>query len=94
MGGETLNIFLLTGISNINIFFIKNKNIVVVNTNIYGKFATKIRNYNVKKNITQTNILKTYTIDFVFERVEDICPLPGDGQNSPLPLHLPPTHSD
>ena len=30
VAGETLNIFLLTGISNINIFFIKKKNSVVV----------------------------------------------------------------
>ena len=49
MAGETLNIFLLNGISNINIFFIKKKNNVVVNSNINGKFATKILNYNVNK---------------------------------------------
>ena len=35
VAGETLNIFLLTGISNINIFFIKKKNDVVVDSNIY-----------------------------------------------------------
>ena len=49
VAGETLNIFLLAGISIINIFFIKKKNNVVVNRNISGKFATKILNYNVKK---------------------------------------------
>ena len=37
VAGETLNIFLLTGISNINIFFIKKKNNVFVNSNIYGE---------------------------------------------------------
>ena len=46
---ETLNIFLLTGISNINIFFIKKKNNVVVNSNIYDYFASKIPTYNVKR---------------------------------------------
>ena len=35
VAGETLHIFLLTGISNINIFFIKKKNNVVVNNDIY-----------------------------------------------------------
>ena len=63
---------------------------MVVNSNIYGNFATKILNYNVKKNMKQTNLLKTNTIDFLFERVEDVCPLPGAGQNNPLPLLLPP----
>ena len=61
--GETPNIFLLTGISNINAFFIKKKNNVVVNINVYGKFASKILNYNVKKDITQKYSLKTNTID-------------------------------
>ena len=41
VAGETLNIFLLTGISNINIFLKKNNN-VVVNSNIYDVFASKI----------------------------------------------------
>ena len=34
VAGETLNIFLLPGILNINIFFIKKKNNVSVNSNI------------------------------------------------------------
>ena len=47
VAGERLNIFLLTGISNINIFFIKKTNIVVVNSNIDDNVALKILNYNV-----------------------------------------------
>ena len=35
VAGETFNIFLLTGISNINIFLIKKKNNVVVTSNIH-----------------------------------------------------------
>ena len=35
VAGETINIFLLTVISNIEIFFINNKDNVVVNSNIY-----------------------------------------------------------
>ena len=35
VAGETLNIFLLTGISKINFFFIMKKNNVVVNSKIY-----------------------------------------------------------
>ena len=61
VAGKTHNIFLLTGISNINIVFIKKKNYVFVNRNIYGKFDSNILNY-VKqkqtKNITQTYLLK------------------------------------
>ena len=50
VAGETLNIFLLTGISNINIFFIKKKNKGLV-----------MANYNV----TYTkNLLRTNSIDF------------------------------
>ena len=49
---ETLDIFLLNGISNLIIFFRKKKNNVVVNRNIYGKFSTKILNNNMKKDIT------------------------------------------
>ena len=49
VAGETLNIFLLTGISNINIFFIKKKNAVVVNSNIYDEFASTILTNNIKK---------------------------------------------
>jgi hypothetical protein len=57
VAGETLNIFLLTGISNIIIVFIKKKNNVDVNKNIYVRFASKIVNKIVKKkiDITQTN---------------------------------------
>ena len=49
VAGDTLNIFLLTGISNINIICIKKKNIVVVNSNIYYKFASKILTYKAKE---------------------------------------------
>ena len=45
--GETLNIFLITGISNITIFFIMKKNDVVVNNYIHDKFPSKIMTYNV-----------------------------------------------
>ena len=31
---------------------------------------------------------------FTFERLKDVCPLPGAGQNRPLPLLLPPKRSD
>ena len=48
VAGETLNILLLTGISSINIFFIKKKNNVVVNSNIYDEFASKILTYKKK----------------------------------------------
>ena len=47
VAGETLHILLLTGILNINIFFIKKKNNVVVNSKIYDKVASKLLNYNV-----------------------------------------------
>ena len=39
LAGDTLYIFLPTGISNINNFFIKKMNNVVVNSNIYNWFA-------------------------------------------------------
>ena len=51
VAGETLNIFLLSENSNIDIFLKKKKNNVVVNSNIYGKFASKILNYEVKKTL-------------------------------------------
>ena len=86
-----LNIFLLSGISNINIFFIKKKNNVVVNSNIYDKVALKILNYNV--NYTN-KFIKNHPNIFQFERLEDVCPLPGTDQNNPIPLFLPPTRSD
>ena len=50
MAGETLNIFLLTGISNINIFFLKKKKNVVVNSKLHLNYAK--------------SLLKTNTIDF------------------------------
>ena len=91
LAGETLKIFHLTRISNINIFFITKKNNVVVDRNIYDKFASKILN----NNVNYTNkFLKNQHNRFLFERVENICPLPGAGQNNPLPLLLPPTRSD
>jgi hypothetical protein len=49
VAGETLNIFLLTGISNINIFLIKKKNNMAITSRIYDEFASKIMTYNVKK---------------------------------------------
>ena len=64
VAGEAFDIFLLTGISNINIFLIKKKNNVFVTSNIYDYFASKIMTYSVKKNITQTNLLKKNTIYF------------------------------
>ena len=48
VAGETLNIFLLTGISNINIFFIKKKKIVVIYSNIHDKFPSKNLANNIK----------------------------------------------
>ena len=67
VAGETLHIFLLTGISNINIFFIKKKNNVVVNSNIHDKVALKILNYNV--NYTN-KFIKNQPNIFPFERLE------------------------
>ena len=45
---DRLNIFLLTGISNIIIFFIKKKMNVVVYSNIYDKFASTNLTCNLK----------------------------------------------
>ena len=56
VAGETLNIFLLTGISKRNIFSIKKKNNAVVNSNNYVEFASKLLNYNVKKNTLHKQI--------------------------------------
>ena len=93
VAGDTLNIFLLTGISNVTIFFIKMMNNVVVNSNIDDYFASKILTFNKKKNknwhYTNKFIKNQHNI-FPFKRVEDVCPLPGAGQNRPLPLLLPP----
>ena len=87
VAGGTRNIFLLTGISNMNIFIIKKKNNVVVNTKIYDKVASKIQNYKV--NYTNKFIKNQHNI-FPFVRVEDVWFLPGAGQNNPLPILLPP----
>ena len=46
--GETLNIFVLTGIFNINIFFIMKNMNVVVYSNIQNKFASTNLTYNLK----------------------------------------------
>ena len=35
-------------------------------------------------------MIKTQQNGFPFERVKDVCPLPGAGQNRPLPLLFPP----
>ena len=48
LAGETLNIFLLTKISNISIFSIKKKKNVAVYGNIHDKFASKKVKYNLK----------------------------------------------
>ena len=49
VAGEILNIFLLTGISNINVSLIKKMNTVVFINNIYDKFTSIIMTSNVKK---------------------------------------------
>ena len=48
VAGETLNIFLLTGISNINIFFINKKKIVVIYSKIHDKFPSTNLTNNLK----------------------------------------------
>ena len=63
---------------------------MVITRDIYNKFALKIMTYNVKKNYTNKFIKNQYNI-FPFERVEDVCPLPGGGQNRPL-LPVLPSH--
>ena len=55
VAGEALNIFLLTGLSNKDIFFINKKNNVVVISNIYVYFASKFLTYKVKKYIYKLN---------------------------------------
>ena len=55
MDGETLKIFLRTGISNIIIFFIKKKKNVAVYSNIHDKFASTNLKYNLKKIDIQKN---------------------------------------
>ena len=47
LAGETINIFLQTGISNINICFKKKKKNVVVYRNIHNKFASTTLKYNL-----------------------------------------------
>ena len=65
---ETLNIFLLTVISNINISLIKKKNNVVFTSNVYDYFASKIMTHIVKKNYT-SKFIKYQHNKFLFERV-------------------------
>ena len=71
VAGETLIIFILTGISNMNIFFIKKKKHVVVYSNIHDKFASTNLTYSIKKkrknlklDITQFFLLQTNRIYF------------------------------
>ena len=61
LAGETLNIFLLTGISNINIFLIKKKVNVVVYSNIYDKFSSK----NLAGKLKNNNNKRTYKLQYV-----------------------------
>ena len=42
-------------------------------------------------NVNYAKNIKNQYNRFPFERVEDACPLPGAGQNRPLPLLLPHT---
>ena len=67
---------------------------MVVNSDIYDKFASKnpyLQNKKKKEKIRHyTNkLIQNQHNKFLFERVEDVCPLPGAGQNRPLPLLLP-----
>ena len=48
LSGETLNIFLQTGISKKNIFFIKKKKNVVIKGNIPDKFVSTNLTYKLK----------------------------------------------
>ena len=57
LSGETLNIFLLTGTSNINRFFIKKKKIVVNYSYINDNFLSTNLTNNLKKK--KNNNLKT-----------------------------------
>jgi hypothetical protein len=63
VAGETLNIFLLTGISKTNIFLIKENNNVVVTSKKNSYVASKILTYNIQKNSTETNVLKNNKMD-------------------------------
>ena len=59
VAGETLNIFLLTGIANGNIFFMKQKKNEVVYKNIHDKFVStnpKCKLKNEGKNQTKTSL--------------------------------------
>ena len=86
---ETFNIFLLTGISNINIFFKKKKNNVVVTNKTNYYFASKLLTYNIKKKHYRNKFILKKHNRFPFERIQDVCPLPGPGQNRPLPFLFP-----
>ena len=55
LAGETLNIFLLTGISNIIIFFINKKINFIVYSNIHDKFASTNLTCNIKKKLKKTS---------------------------------------
>ena len=60
VGGDTPNFFLLNGMSNIDIFFIKKVNDVVGNSNSYDEFALIVLTFNnIKKDKN-----RYYTIDF------------------------------
>ena len=55
LAGQTLNIFLLAGISNENIFCIKKKKNVVVYSNTHDKFASTNLRYKKNKKKTEHN---------------------------------------
>ena len=75
VAGETLHIFLLTGISKIIIFFIKTKKVVVIYGNIHDKFSSTNQKTNLKhkrkelENEHYKQIFKTTNqIDFYLKR--------------------------
>ena len=98
VAGEILNIFLLTGISNINIIFIKKKINVVVYSNIKYKFASTNLTYKLKHKRKKKHYNFFFFIylkpnnTFFIKMLEDVSPFLGAGQNSPFPLLTPCPH--
>ena len=87
------DIFLLTGISNKNIFFIKKKINVDCVSNIHDKFPSTNLTWNLKKRVKNThyNFLLNCSLNngFLVEMVEYVRPFPGAGKKHTFPL-LPP----